>query len=164
MRCWCVPTPQTVVAQSPGTQTSNAPAYGVLQPGTRARPTVHTCRKAWACNHFSPLSSLSAAFTWASPNTQFACSQAGFVPGFPSAQRPGPDRSSSVCTTVSRHRSIQNCELICKELLRKEADPSPVDKLSGVHQAFPSLFSVLASTIHPQTRRVRTMHTRSSRV
>lgn len=46
--------PQTVVAQSPSAQISNAPVYGILQPGTRARPTAHTCRKAWACNHFPP--------------------------------------------------------------------------------------------------------------
>lgn len=106
--------PQTVVAQSPSAQISNAPVYSILQPGTRARPTVHTCRKAWACNHFPPHPPLSAAFTRASLNKQFTFSQAGFVPGFLSVQRPRPDRSSSVCTIVSRHHSIQNCELICK--------------------------------------------------
>lgn len=57
---------------------------------------------------------LSAAVTWASLNKQFTFSQAGFVPGFLSVQRPRPDRISSVCTIVSRHHSIQNCELICK--------------------------------------------------
>lgn len=47
--------PQPAGAQSPRAGISNAPVFGILQPGTRARPTVHTCRKAWACHHFSPL-------------------------------------------------------------------------------------------------------------
>lgn len=123
--------------------------------GAPARPAACTHRRARAHGHLSPIL-LVATLTWGPLKKLFAFPEAGSVPDSPPVPCPRPGRRSSAVLQHPHATGSGSAHQCCgrKRLFLWLITQVPCIGLP------PSLFSVLALTIHPRRRCsfVRTMH------